>query len=255
LTTDPVQAQIADNRRRVALLLGGLAGVVFVVAWLLLGFVAGLLPALVLAVALAAGAVWFVQSRAEGVVLRRIGSVAVDEHDQPRFHNLVEGLCVAAGVPKPALHVLEDAAPNALAIGRDPRHAVLVATTGLLEKLTRIELEGVLAHELSHVKSHDTAVATLAAVLVGRVAPGLVPSALGTRREAVADVTGVAITRYPPGLISALEKLRDDPTELRSTDKAVAHLWIEAPLAEAPSSRTKVSSPPLDERIQALREL
>ena len=246
---DPAQDQVAENRRRVALLLGGLAAVVFLVVELVLALVGlGFLLALVPAVAAGAAAAWVVQSRAEGVVLRRIGAVPVDETEQPRLHNLVEGLCVAAGLPKPALHVVEDEAPNTLAVGRDPRHAALVVTTGLLDKLTRIELEGVLAHELSHVKSHDTAVATLAAVLLGRVAPGRVPSALGRRREAVADVTGVALTRYPPGLISALEKLRDDPTVLRSTDRAVAHLWIETPLAEPPD-------PPLDERIQALREL
>jgi heat shock protein HtpX len=249
MTPDPAQAQIAENRRRVVVLLGGLGGVVFFVLWVVLALVGlGFLLALVPALLLAGGAVWFVQSRADDVVLRRLGAVAVDEAAQPRFHNLVDGLCVAAGVPKPALHVVDDEAPNALALGRAPRRAALVATTGLLEKLTRIELEGVLAHELSHVKSHDTAVATLAAVVVGRVAPGLVPAAVGRRREAVADVTGVAITRYPPGLISALEKLRDDPTVLRSTDRSVAHLWIEAPLAEPPN-------PPLDERIQALREL
>jgi heat shock protein HtpX len=246
--TDPVPSQIAENRRRVALLLGGLAGLVFLVAWVLLGLVLGLLPALVLAAVLAAGAVWWVTARAEEKVLRRVGAVAVDEHQQPRLHNLVEGLCVAAGVPKPALLVVEDDAPNALTVGRDPRHAALVATTGLLDKLTRIELEGVLAHELSHVKNHDTAVSTLAAVLLGRISPRWVSGALGRTRETAADVTGVAITRYPPGLISALEKLRDDPAVLRTTDRAVAHLWIEAPFAEP-------SSPPLDERIQALREL
>jgi heat shock protein HtpX len=247
--TDPVQVQIAENRRRVALLLGGFAGLVFVVAWLVLAVVGlGALLALLPALVLAGGAAWFVQSRAEATVLRRLGSTPVDAHQQPRLHNLVEGLCVAAGVPKPDLHVVDDDAPNALAIGRDPRHAVLVATTGLLDKLTRIELEGVLAHELSHVKNHDTAVATLAAVLIGRVAPGRLPSAIGERREAVADVTGVAITRYPPGLISALEKLRDDPSELRSTDRSVAHLWIEAPVDD-------LLCPPLEERIQALREL
>jgi heat shock protein HtpX len=255
-STDPVQLQIAENRRRVAFLLGGLGVLVFVVAWLLLGFALGLLPALVVALALAVVTVWLVASRAEGAVLRRVGAVPVDEHEQPRFHNLVEGLCVAAGLPKPALLVVQDEAPNALTIGRDPRHAAVVATTGLLEKLTRVEHEGVLAHEHSHDTTHDTGVSTLAAALLGRVAPGLVPRALGAARETAADVTGVAITRYPPGLISALEKLRDDPTVLRTVDRAVAHLWIEAPLAEPPTSpRSTSTSPPLDERIQALREL
>src|SRR5687768_4418514 len=87
-----------------------------------------------------------------------------------RLHNLVEGLCIAAGLPKPRIYVIEDDAPNAFATGRDPRHAAVAVTTGLMEKLTRVELEGVLAHELSHVKNYDILVSTLAVTLVGVVA-------------------------------------------------------------------------------------
>jgi heat shock protein HtpX len=247
-TTDAVQAQVAENRKRVALLLGAVAGAVFVMLWLVLAVVGLPLVGLVVAGAAAALVSWQLHRSADAVVLKRTRSTPADEREHARFHNLVEGLAVAAGVPKPSLHVVDDEAPNALALGRDARHAAVVVTTGLLDKLTRIELEGVLAHELSHIRHHDTAVSTLAAAVVGRVAPGLVPSAVGERRETVADVTGVALTRYPPGLISALEKLRDDPSVLRAPDRAIAHLWIEAPLAEP-------TRPPLDERIQALREL
>ena len=261
-TTDPIQVQIAENRRRVVLLLGGFAAAVFVAVVLVLGLLlglalglAGFLVAAVLGLATAAALTWSWATGADRFVLGRIAAVEVDEHQQPRFHNLVEGLCVAAGVSKPALFVVEDEAPNALSVGRDPRHATLVATTGLLDKLTRIELEGVIAHELSHVKVHDTAPATLAAAILGRIRADLVDRAVATTREPVADVTGVSLTRYPPGLISALEKLRDDPTVLRTTDRAVAHLWIEPPHAEPASSRTTTPRPPLDERIQALREL
>src|SRR5687768_18491578 len=84
-----------------------------------------------------------------------------------RLHNLVEGLCIAAGLPKPRIYVIEDDAPNAFATGRDPRHAAVAVTTGLMDKLTRIELEGVLAHELSHIKNYDILVSTLAVTLVG----------------------------------------------------------------------------------------
>ena len=111
-----------------------------------------------------------------------------------------------------------------------------------------MELEGVLAHELTHVKSGDTAAATVAIGTVGRIAPGMVTKVAGGAHETLADVAGVALTRYPPGLISALEKLRDDPSVLRSPHPAIAHLWIEAPVDDP-------SCPPLDERIQALREL
>ncbi len=108
--------------------------------------------------------------------------------------------------------MIDDGAPNAFATGRSPQHASVVVTTGLLDLLDRVELEGVLAHELSHIKNDDVVVATLAVTLVGLVTPQLVPSVVGHRREPSADVSAVEMTRYPPGLISALEKLRDDTT-------------------------------------------
>ncbi len=243
LVTDSVQS----NRRRASLLVFGFGGAVFLIVLILL-----VVPlrafALVPALAVAVGLTLFLSGRAEGMALDKVGAVPCDAATYPRFHNIVEGLCAAAGVPKPALYVVDDAAPNACSVGRDPRRASLVATTGLLEKLNRIELEGVIAHELSHIKSHDIVVSTLAVAFVGSFAPTLVPKAVGAPREALADVTGVSLTRYPPGLISALEILRDDGGSLQSPSRAVAHLWIEPP-ADFPSY------PPLEERIQALREL
>jgi heat shock protein HtpX len=225
-----------------------------------------------------------------------------------RLHNLVEGLCIAAGLPKPRVYVIDDDAPNAFATGRNPRHAAVAVTNGLLARLNRVELEGVLAHELSHVKNYDILVSTLAVTLVGVVTvladvalrflwfggprhdddssdsgPGpaailavfgfalllvaplvarLMQFAVSRRREALADVTGVELTRYPPGLISALEKLRDDTTVVHSASRATAHLWIESPIARARSegrqawlNRLFDTHPPLEERIAALREL
>ncbi len=186
--------------------------------------------------------------RALPTALAKAGAVPADPRVQARFHNVVEGLCAAAGVPKPDLYVIDDPALNALAVGRDPRHAAVVLTTGLLDGLSRIELEGVVAHELSHIRHLDILPATLAVTLVAPVAPSLLPKVLGPRRESHADVNGVSMTRYPPGLISALEKVRDGSTGLRSPDRAIAHLWLQAP-AQHPDH------PPLDERIQALREL
>ena len=249
ILADQLQQQTAGNRRRVTTLLGALGGAMFLVVWLLLAALGFPLVGLAVAVAAAVGAIAFLVARADAYVLGRLGATPADPTAHARFHNVVEGLCVAAGLPKPALHVVEgEDAPNALAVGREPRSASLVATSGLLEKLTRIELEGVLAHELIHVKNGDTSVSTIAVATVGRVAPGLVAKAVGGPRETLADVTGVSLTRYPPGLISALEKLRDDPAELRSNDRAMAHLWIEPPVADP-------LCPPLEERIQALREL
>jgi len=242
--SDP-QADV--NRRRARTLQMACAGGIALVVLVALAIAGSPLVGLVLGVAVGGGVVALASSRADRIALARAGAVRSEPADHPRFHNVVEGLCVAAGVPKPALHVVDDPALNTMSVGRAPHEASLVATTGLLDGLTRIELEGIIAHELSHVRQLDILPATLAVALLGPIAPGLIPRVLGARRESLADVTGVSLTRYPPGLISALEKVRDSP-ELRSSDRAIAHLWIEAPAAPT-------DHPPLDERIQALREL
>jgi heat shock protein HtpX len=237
-----------ENRRRARMLMAGVAGAIAVVVFVVLALAGQPLIGLVVGAIAGAGVVALAVRRADSVVLARAGAVPADPGTYPRYHNVVEGLCVAAGVTKPELYVIEDPSLNALSAGREARAASVVVTTGLLEALSRIELEGVLAHELSHVRQLDILPSTIAVTLVGLLAPGLVPRVLGPRREALADVTGVSLTRYPPGLISALEKVRDDPSAPCSSDRAIAHLWIESPAEPT-------DHPPLDERIQALREL
>jgi heat shock protein HtpX len=193
-----------------------------------------------------------------------------DETRYAQLHNVVEGLSLAAGIPKPRVYVVEDSAPNAFATGRSPEHAAVAVTTGLLQKMSRDELEGVVAHELAHVKNRDTLVMTLAVTLVGVIvlladwmiralwwgadeaggkafaplailgfvllltAPliaQLLQFAISRQREFLADADAVFLTRHPVGLIGALEKLRDDATVVRSATRATAHLWIEQPTA------------------------
>jgi heat shock protein HtpX len=262
---------------------------------------------LVIAFAVAGGTAFLSYWKSDSIALAMSHARPADPQQYARLHNVVEGLCIAAGLPKPRLYVIEDPAPNAFATGRDPRHAAVAVTTGLLEKMNRIELEGVLAHELSHVKNYDILVSTMAVTMVGLIAllsdfalrflwwggprhrddrsggagPAAVLAVLGfvlllvtpliarlmqfavsRRRETLADVSGVAMTRYPPGLIAALEKLKEDTTVVHSSSRATAHLWIEAPLARKPDegrlawlNRLFDTHPPLDERIQALKEL
>ncbi len=272
----------------------------------LLGFgVAGLVIALVVAGGSAFAGYW----KSDSIALAMSHARPADPQQYARLHNLVEGLCIAAGLPKPRVYVIDDPAPNAFATGRDPRHAAVAVTTGLMERLNRVELEGVLAHELSHIKNYDILVSTLAVTMVGVVAlladfalrfmwwggprhrddhrggggggPAAIFALLGfallifaplaarlmqyavsRRRESLADVSGVAMTRYPPGLISALEKLKQDTTVVHSSSRATAHLWIESPLARTPEegrlsrlNRLFDTHPPLEERIQALKEL
>ncbi len=301
--------QVAQNKRRSALILFGFVALVAAVgASFNLLFGGGpivLVLALVMAAAAAALSYW----KSDAIALRvsRARPASIEEY--PRLHNLVEGLCIAGGLPKPRIYVVDDPSPNAFATGRDPKHAAIAVTTGLLEKLNRVELEGVVAHELSHIKNYDILVSTLAVTLVGVVAiiadigvrflwfgmgrnrnngndgagggPQVILAVLGLgllvlspligramqaavsrRRETLADVSAVELTRYPPGLISALEKLRDDYTVVGSTSHATAHLWIEQPQAldESEGRMAKVNRmfdthPPLEERIALLREL
>ena len=231
-----------------------------------------------------------------------------DRATYARLYNLVEGLTIASGLPMPALYIVDDPAPNAFATGRDPKHASIAVTSGLLEKMNRIELEGVLAHELSHVKNYDIRVSSIAVCLVGVVAAlsdigirmfifggsrrnnnnnggndgnaivmvlafvviilaplmaTIMQLAVSRKREALADVSAVEMTRYPPGLISALEKLRDDQTSVKVNSRATAHLWIEEPMDHYEGDNKKKSRwshlfdthPPIEDRIAALREM
>jgi heat shock protein HtpX len=298
--------QIRANKRKSAALI-----IVFVILLAAVGAAIGVLigygliatiVALVFAGSMAALSYW----KADVIALKVSRATPADPDQYRRLHNLVEGLCIASGLPKPGVYIVEDPAPNAFATGRDPKHAAIAVTTGLLEKMNRVELEGVLAHELSHVRNYDILVSTLVVTLVGSIAiltdlgirmmwwnggrvrrdgdrndsnnplayigfallifapilAKLMQAAVSRKRETLADVSACQMTRYPPGLISALEKLRDDTTVTHSATTATAHLWIEQPMSGV-ADNGKLSKfhsmfdthPPLEERIELLREL
>jgi heat shock protein HtpX len=298
--------QIASNKRKSIALVAAFVLVVVAVGWALsklVGFgIAGTIAALVVAAALSIGSYWF----SDKIALRVSRAVPADPTQYARLHNLVEGLCIAGGLPKPAVYVIDDPAPNAFATGRNPTHAALAVTTGLLNMMNRVELEGVVAHELSHIRNYDVLVSTIAVTMLGAItiiadlairmtwwnggrtrrdgdhdngsnplaivgfallilAPivgRLFQFALSRRREALADVSAVQMTRYPPGLISALQKLDADCTVTHSASRATAHMWIEAPVARnegegrlSKFSRMFDTHPPMQERIALLQEL
>ena len=298
--------QIASNKRRSAALIFG-----FVILLVLVGVVVGQLigggpmasiVALVIAAVMAFTSYW----KSDSIALAVSRAVPADPTTYQRLHNLVEGLCIAGGLPKPKVYVINDPAPNAFATGRNPQHAAIAVTTGLLEKMNRVELEGVVAHELSHIRNYDILVSTIAVTLVGSIAlmtdlairmmwwnggrtsregdrsngsnplalfgfvllilapiiAKAMQAAVGRKRETLADVSACQMTRYPPGLISALEKLRADQTATHSASMATAHMWIEQPLSGV-SDGGKLSffhrmfdtHPPLDDRIALLKDL
>src|SRR3954466_438482 len=161
---------IKANKRRSALLILGFVVLLSLVGWgfgILFGAgPTGAIVALVFSAAMAFVSYW----KANSVALAVSRAKPADPQQYQRLHNLVEGLCIAGGLPKPRVYIVDDAAPNAFATGRDPKHAAIAVTTGLLEKMNRIELEGVLAHELSHIKNYDILVSTLAVTMVGFIA-------------------------------------------------------------------------------------
>lgn len=297
---------IRSNKRRSVLLVAGF--VIFVaLVGAAIGAVVGNGPIFTLVALLFSGVVAFTSYwRADKIALAVSRARPASPQEYGRLHNLVEGLCIAGGLPKPGVYIIDDPAPNAFATGRNPNHAAIAVTTGLLDKMNRVELEGVVAHELSHIRNYDILVSTLAVVMVGavalmadlairtmwwnggRVARGgdreggsnplavvgiillvtapiiakIMQATISRRRETLADVSACQLTRYPPGLISALEKLKADTTVTHSASTATAHLWIEQPMSGVGDDgklggihRLFDTHPPLDERIALLREL
>jgi heat shock protein HtpX len=294
--------QIASNKRKSFFLILFFLVLIFALAWIFgqvtnLGSYA-LIPATIIAVLMTVGSYY----ASDKIVLAVSRARPVTKEEYPYLYNVVEGLAIAAGLPKPRCYVIDDTAPNAFASGRNPKNSVIVVTTGLLQKLNRAELEGVIAHEMSHIKNYDVLVQTLAVVMVGVVvllsdwilrsffwgggrrrssdkqggnagsilvvvalalavvAPlfaQLLKLAVSRKREYLADANGALLTRYPPGLASALRKLSEDKEPLEAANKATAHLYIVNPLKDIKGRMNVMFSthPPIEKRIEALEKM
>ncbi|MDH5706050.1 MAG: zinc metalloprotease HtpX [Candidatus Aminicenantes bacterium] len=294
--------QIASNKRKSFFLILFFLCLIFGLAWLFGELTnwgpQGLILAVVIAVAMTFGSYY----SSDKIVLAISRARPVEKKDYPYLYNVVEGLAIAAGLPKPRCYIIDDTAPNAFASGRNPKNSVIVVTKGLLEKLNRAELEGVIAHEMAHIKNYDILVQTLAVVMVGVVAllsdwilrsflwgggrrrsssksggnvgaiivvvglilaifspliAQLIRLAVSRKREFLADANGAFLTRYPPGLASALKKLAADKEPLEAANKATAHLYIVNPLKDIKGSVNRLFSthPPIEERVAALEKM
>ncbi len=284
------------NRRKTFLLLFFMGVLVWFIAYIAIasfgGSGAGVIP---LAVGISLISVWGSYYASDKLVLKMTRAKVIQQSDHPQLFNLVNEVCIASGLPMPKVAIVEDRAPNAFATGRDPNHALIAFTTGLLNSMDRDELQGVVAHEMAHVANRDTLVSAVAATTAGIVAlisdilmrmlwfggarnrdhgSGQIPiflaiiplmlapiaatmlkSAVSRKRESLADATAVSFTRNPAGLRSALEVLARDTTVVQARSSAVAHMYIESPLDASAASRLFATHPPIAERIATLRKM
>jgi heat shock protein HtpX len=221
------------------------------------------------------------------------GAREIQKKDDPRLWRIVENLAITEGMPMPKVYIIDDPAPNAFATGRDPKHAIVGVTTGLLDMMTDTELEGVMAHEIGHVKNYDIRVSMIAFALVavisiiadilirmtwfrsrdndsggqiliifgiiGAILAPIVATfiqlAISRRREFLADATGALTTRYPEGLATALEKIGSYGSGMKRQNPSTAHLFFASPLKGKSLSSLFSTHPPVEERVKRLRNM
>ena len=284
------------NKRKTFLLLLSFALLTWLVAYAAVTYFGGsgvaILP---IAVGFSLITTWWSYYSSDKLVIRMTGAQVLHESDNPKLFGLVQEVCLASGLPMPKVAVVVDDAPNAFATGRNPEHALIAFTTGILDVMDRDELQGVIAHEMAHVANRDTLVSAVAATTAGAIAilsdmlmrmmwfggrrdrdsnanpitlvislvvmllaplaAMLLKAAISRKRESLADATAVDFTRNPSGLRKALEVLAQDSTVVQQRSNAVAHIWIESPLDGKSVSRLFATHPPIEERIATLRRL
>jgi heat shock protein HtpX len=304
--------QIARNKRRAVLYV-----VIFFVVWVGIGALLGLvfssytssrgatttpsasaITGSVLVGLLALAGIAFALTSGHRLVLAVSGAKPADPHEYQQLHSIVEALAIGDGLPKPEVYVIDDPSPNAFATGISPKKAAITATTGLLEIMNREELEGVIGHEMSHIKNYDVRLILIVSTLIGMA--GLIASiiwrtafyarprgrdggqliivifaagalfglvaiifgplvrlALSRRRESLADVSGVELTRNPQGLINALKKLSTNDKPFAKFNHATASMCIDDPLQHHESWFHKLfdTHPPIDQRIATLEAI
>lgn len=281
-------SQIAANKRKTILMMFIFLVFVGFMGWLFSEFVGN--PAItpyVLAGALIYALVSYYSSSKMALALN--GAHEIAKRDNPRLYRIVENLSITEGFPTPKVYIIEDPAPNAFATGRNPQHSAVCVTSGLLDMMNDKELEGVLAHELGHIKNYDIRVSLAAFALVAvislladimlrfwwfsdddsnssiffvigivgailaPVVAMLIQLSISRKREYLADATGALTTRYPEGLASALEKIKASGSTMKKQNASTAHLFFANPLKGKSVSNLFSTHPPIDERIKRLQ--
>ena len=282
--------QIAENKRRTVLIMigfvlmvGAIAGIfawVYQDVWIMVGVIIG---AIVYAI--------IQYFMASSIAMAMTGAREITKKDNPRFYNIVENLSITTGLPMPKVYIIDDKAPNAFATGRDPKHASVAATTGLIDVMDDKELTAVMAHEMSHVKNYDIRVSMIVfglvcviglisdlgfrmmfygdrrrddegspvgyalIIIVAILAPlfaSIAQMAVSRQREYLADASAVNITRYPEGMISALKKLQSHSQPMKSQNIATEAMYINNPLRKGFFNNLLSSHPPIEKRIERL---
>jgi len=291
--------QISRNKRNSLIVV-----VLFIAVWLLAGFVIGefgggdlntaIFGAVILGI-LGVGAALYSYYFGSATVLAASGAHEADPHQYQQLYNLVQTLAIGDGLPVPKVYLIEDPSPNAFATGRDPQHAAVTVTTGLLQMMNREEMEGVLSHEMSHIKNFDVRLLLVVTTMIGMagllasvvwngafrirsrdsravlivlaigiiftliavIVGPLMQMALSRQRESLADASGVELTRNPAGLLSALKKISQNEKPLKNFNHAVAAMCIDNPKEHHGSFFNHLfdTHPPIEERIAALERI
>lgn len=285
-------SQIAANKRKTIFLIIIFMAVISLLAWILSLFVTHGEPSVTIGVIVGAfiyaTIAYFVSSRA-ALALNRAKPIA--KKDNARLYRIVENLSITDGLPMPEVYIIDDPSPNAFATGRDPQHASVAVTSGLLAMMTDTELEGVVAHELGHVKNYDIRVAMIvfglvaaisliadillrltwfsddddrsgvmllvgiAAAILAPIIAVMIQMAVSRKREFLADATGALTTRYPEGLASALQKIEQSGSAMKHQNASTAHLFFASPLKGRSLNNIFSTHPPIDQRIARLKQM
>lgn len=282
---------IAANKRNTIIIMALFVGVVSAIGWAISTLYGNsyLTPWIMLGAAIYALIQYFAAGK---LAVAMTGAKEIQKKDNPRLYRIVENLSITTGMPMPKVYIVDDPAPNAFATGRDPKHALVAATTGIMDVMDDRELEAVMAHEMGHVQNYDIRVTMIAfglasaigimsdialrmmwfgggdnrqsnpiflvigiaVVILAPIVAVLIQSAISRQREYLADATGALTTRDPEGLASALEKLHAYGRPMQRQNTATAHLFISNPLKSGAIMNLFSTHPPLEQRIARLRE-